>query len=400
MIRSTLMRHIRETLFYPETGLIYDYVTSREHGRRFAHLPCAAEVAADLPNPCGWGTGMEDCALNAGTVLDTLWRVAPDPDFAERLVEGIARCITLHGRPGFVARGFSVRAPERCYSNSSRDQLTLAVYGLWRILHSYQGISPEFRGRVADMLRCIAEDCRTHITESNHFNLLRLDGCEALVSRLWECEDHEALRLPMVYAAAFEATGDRGWLAEAERFLEPGLVQTETMKNRSSWWDLPTVQMQLSLLLLRECGSFSAFSERFDAVIERVADFALICFDSALQEASMFSGDWGVPNENWRNLPLRLHSDSLSDNGFCAAWQGRFYATPIFPERYNTPNTLLRRLGCWLAIASAGGRSLPEPLRRRLQILLNGIDFSRSCGDGPVKLLHGLAMLDSLEHQT
>lgn len=114
MIQNDILRQVRETLYCPETGLIYDYVTSREPAQRFAHLPCRAEVEANLPNPCGWGTGMEDCAINAGTMLDTLWRIDGDPLWAARLVDGMERCITLHGRNGFVARGFSVRAPEVC----------------------------------------------------------------------------------------------------------------------------------------------------------------------------------------------------------------------------------------------------------------------------------------------
>ena len=99
MIQNDILRQVRETLYCPETGLIYDYVTSREPAQRFAHLPCRAEVEANLPNPCGWGTGMEDCAINAGTMLDTLWRIDGDPLWAARLVDGMERCITLHGSP-------------------------------------------------------------------------------------------------------------------------------------------------------------------------------------------------------------------------------------------------------------------------------------------------------------
>ncbi len=390
MIQNAILRQIRETLFCPETGLIYDYVTSRDPARRFAHLPCRAEVEANLPNPCGWGTGMEDCAINAGTLLDTLWRIGGDPLWAAHLVDGLERCITLHGRDGFVARGFSVRAPEMCYSNSSRDQLTLAVYGLWRVLRFFPAVPDSTREKAAGLLRLIAADCRAHVTRENHFNLLRLDGREALVSKMWECDDHEALRLPMVYAAAFAATGEREWFEEAKRFLAPGIEQSCRMRNRDSWWDLPIAQMQFSLLLLRECGFFPEAEAKLDQLLAGTGVFGVEHLAATLSEAEQFPGTWGTLNENWRRCRFSLHQDSISDNGFCVAWQGSLYATPVFPLSYLVPNTLLRRLGCSLAIMAAGHQVLPDELRHRLEKVLSKIDFSRCGGDGTVKLLHGL----------
>lgn len=39
--RIAACRHYLETeLFVPETGLIYDYRSSREHTHRFDHVPC------------------------------------------------------------------------------------------------------------------------------------------------------------------------------------------------------------------------------------------------------------------------------------------------------------------------------------------------------------------------
>ena len=60
---------IREQLFDPRTNLFYDYTTSHDRAQKFRYLPAPEEVAADFPNPCGWGTGMEDCMLNAGSAL-------------------------------------------------------------------------------------------------------------------------------------------------------------------------------------------------------------------------------------------------------------------------------------------------------------------------------------------
>ena len=49
------------TRFYrPETHLFYDYLSSYEPGKELGHLPTAAEVQRQFPNPCGYSTGMED----------------------------------------------------------------------------------------------------------------------------------------------------------------------------------------------------------------------------------------------------------------------------------------------------------------------------------------------------
>ena len=65
-------RQIHDILFHPGTGMVYDYVTSHDPNHRFDHLPSPEEIAAGFPNPCGWSTGMEDCALNGGILLDLM----------------------------------------------------------------------------------------------------------------------------------------------------------------------------------------------------------------------------------------------------------------------------------------------------------------------------------------
>lgn len=209
---NALWHHIRNNLFSPETNLIYDCRTSPDPAQRFAFLPTPEEIAVDFPNPCGWSTGMEDCMLNAGSVLDTLAleRESGETDevFAGRILDGIFRCTTVHGRPGFVARGLSPYDGRSCYSNSSRDQFSLAVYGVWRYWRAFRNAPAANREQARNILRSIAEFCEARVTPENNYDLGRLDGGRALVSKMWESAAHEALRLPMIYAAAFEATGE------------------------------------------------------------------------------------------------------------------------------------------------------------------------------------------------
>ena len=118
-------RQIHDILFHPGTGMVYDYVTSHDPNHRFDHLPSPEEIAAGFPNPCGWSTGMEDCALNGGILLDLMrFRGWENSVFAAKIAEGVIRCGTVHGQDGFIARGISPHDGKSCYSNSSRDQFT------------------------------------------------------------------------------------------------------------------------------------------------------------------------------------------------------------------------------------------------------------------------------------
>ena len=197
-------RQIHDILFHPGTGMVYDYVTSHDPNHRFDHLPSPEEIAAGFPNPCGWSTGMEDCALNGGILLDLMrFRGWENSVFAAKIAEGVIRCGTVHGQDGFIARGISPHDGKSCYSNSSRDQFTLAVYGMWRFLKGC-AISGILRENGIRFLRSVANYCERTITPEHRYNLLRLDGHQAVVSSLWDCDPHEAMRLPMIYGIAWD----------------------------------------------------------------------------------------------------------------------------------------------------------------------------------------------------
>ena len=272
----TIWNGIKEQLFDSRVNLFYDYVTSHDREQRFAHLPCAQEIEVDFPNPCGCGTGMEDCMLNAGSVLDILCKLFPDPEFIAKIVKGIALCCEGHHRSGFVARGFSLPPESRCYSNTSRDQLTLAVYGLWRVIHSSKDISTELREEASRLIELIACDCRKHIIPETRYNLLRLDGKPALASEMWNCYDHEALRLPMVYIAAFEATGKGFYLDWAHEYLPVALEKTLSSKEQHFWWHLPITQMQLSILLIAESECVSEYMTMLSLAMEKLSAVAAL----------------------------------------------------------------------------------------------------------------------------
>lgn len=208
------------TNFYsPETNLFYDFLESLEFGKTLDHLPTPEEIDALYPHACGYGTGMEDCAISGGVILDALIdryaneealgsssdSLAKIKEQAELVFDGLELLATVSNSPGFVARGVSPKAPGRCYINSSRDQVThldLAVWNYWRS----PLISEQNRERAANVLYAIADRMTRNVIPENDFDFLCSDGsrCRVGISRMKNVEDHEAARITAIYAAAWD----------------------------------------------------------------------------------------------------------------------------------------------------------------------------------------------------
>jgi len=120
-----------EKFIDPDTGVLYDNSLGR------AELPSRDQVLDDVPNQCGWTSGFEDAALNAGFLLpdviqlaqqtgDEKWQTA-----AARLADLLLKLVTVSDTPGFVARGV---LPDGVtyYRDSSTDQYTMA----FRAMHA------------------------------------------------------------------------------------------------------------------------------------------------------------------------------------------------------------------------------------------------------------------------
>ena len=63
---------VMSRFYYPETKLIYDYVSGKYGDRGLKHLPTLDEIKQNKPNVAGWQSGMEDCVLNGGSMLEAI----------------------------------------------------------------------------------------------------------------------------------------------------------------------------------------------------------------------------------------------------------------------------------------------------------------------------------------
>jgi len=241
--------------YHPGTKLFYDYLSSYEPGRELAHLPTAAEVARQHPNPYGYGTGMEDCMISAGVMLQMIvdrYAVTGEEmlrERAESVFQGIRLCATAHGVPGFLARGVCPEDLKSTYIATSRDQYTHAVHGLWLYFHSPL-CQPATKQAIGEILSAIADRMTRNVTPENDYDSLRADGSRDPrgISRMWNVKGHEAARLPMIYAAAWDTTGKREYHDRYRLYLEPAIKQSFVVEQWQPTYAL--LQMQDSLELL------------------------------------------------------------------------------------------------------------------------------------------------------
>lgn len=250
--------------FCPKTNLLYEFCID-EDSDAWHHLPKPEQIRKNIPNPCGWGTGMEDSVMNGHMALDALmwaregseeWDPKP---LTDRLWEGLFHC---RMPDGFVARSLSPEDGESHYIESSRDQYTHWVAAGVRYYRSALCTDEQNR-RIREGIVAIAERCERQVTAENGFELLREDGSAGKVCRMWgELGIHEWCRLPMIYLAAWHVTGDEKW---KRKYLP---LREEMARYFTD--DLPPyrtycyLQMQYALFTIYRLDGDEAFRERLE----------------------------------------------------------------------------------------------------------------------------------------
>ena len=313
------------TNFYsPETKLFYDFLESLEPGKTLDHLPTPEEVKSLDPNPCGYGTAMEDCAISGGVILEALidryaGEEARGADAAELariksqakdVYDGLELLATVSGSPGFVARGVSPKAPGVCYINSSRDQVTHLTLAVWEYFRSPLA-DEETRGRAAAILFAVADRMTRNVTPENDYDFLCSDGshCRIGICRMADVEDHEAARLTAIYAVAWDAAKRLG-NAEKEseywerwRAIAPETVaqSAHIMENEDLLRRMPAyayLQMQESLSVLYRLEPEANLKEKLAATMKFIAGRVASRQEGALKKLK--SRDLTAVAPNWR----------------------------------------------------------------------------------------------------
>lgn len=308
--------------YLPNVQTFADYLSSYEPGREQAHLPTAEEVRRQYPNPCGYGSGMEDGAILGGAMLSTLCdRFAATREEALHaraadVFAGLRRCATVHGVRGFVARNVCPEDGRSVYINSSRDQVTHFVHGLWRYYHSPMA-NEAAKQEIRNLLSEVADRMIAYVTPENDYDFCRADGkrCPLGICRMWEVQAHEAARLPMIYAAAWDVKRDERYRTKWRQYVADAVEQSASPGQQKPAYAL--LQMQISLEVLHalepEAHLKAMILERMRNVRElgarRLAAVISKLAQKTPEEMRMVGPDWrqaavwkdqkGYPNPQW-----------------------------------------------------------------------------------------------------
>lgn len=295
--------------YLPKVQTFGDYLSSYEAGKEQAHLPTAEEVKRQYPNPCGYSTGMEDGAILGGAMLSVLcdrFAVTKDESLrakAEDICSGLLRCATVHGVPGFVARNVCPEDGKSVYINSSRDQVTHFVHGLWQYHHS--PLSPEAtRKQIQAVLASVADRMIAFVTPENDFDFCRADGqrCPLGICRMWNVQPHEAARLPMIYAAAWDVTGEQRFREQWRRYVADAIQQSASPGEQKPAYAL--LQMQCSLEALHQLEPDPALKATIHATMLKVRELAAKRFSSVLEKlATKTPEQMQMLGPDWRHVP-------------------------------------------------------------------------------------------------
>ena len=308
-------------LLHPGTDQLYDFPV-----KDVAECPLPEEAERSWPNPCGYSTGTEDAMIHAGTLLDAcLCRYERERDaeaeaVAHRIVAGMLRCAFSVTSEGFLPRSVMPADGKSHYIDSSRDQYTLFVFGAFRYLHSSICTLAE-RKELTRALTGIAERARRNVIPENHYDLLREDGGPTLNCVMWgdTLGNHEYCRLPMIYLAAWDASGEEHWLQMYRAIREEAYQKSLPMQD---YWHLYTLQqMQVALYVCREGDSDAGWYEKYDNLMNAVSEYVLDevrKLEPKLENMRVM----GDEHYDFRKLPLKRR--------MIAVWEGLPDLFPIY----------------------------------------------------------------------
>lgn len=360
--------------FQKDVNTFADYLSSYEKGKELAHLPTADEVRRQYPNPCGYSTGMEDGMILGGAMLSILadkYAVTADETLkadAAKVYQGMHLAATVHGVPGYVARNVCPEDRKSVYINSSRDQYTHFVHGLWKYYHSPLADEAAKAG-VRELLAAVAERMIQFVTPANDYDFCRADGqrCPLGICRMWNVQAHEAARLPMIYAAAWDVTRNERYRDEWRKYAAPAVAQSATPDANKPAYAL--LQMQCSLEVLHALEPDAALKTQMETVMRHVADLAAKRTAKVWEEIRKKPAEaMQVTGPDWRHVPV---------------WKNqKGYPNPQWGP-YREIWHLTREAGeSAIVPLMMDGEKIPAPQVELMQTIIQAFDYRRnsSCG--------------------
>lgn len=153
------------------------------------------------------------------------------------------------------------------YINSSIDQYTLFIFGAHRYINS-DICTNEEKKNLSRILEGFAKRAEKNVTKENCYDMLRDDCGKSLSTTFWgeNLGNHEYLRLPMIYLAAWEASGNECWLEAYRKIRSEAYEKSLPM---GSYWHLYTLQqMQVSVRLCYDADPDKRLTKEAEELFE------------------------------------------------------------------------------------------------------------------------------------
>lgn len=380
---------IWNNFFCEKTELIYDYLVHDCNDKLTGHLPSTDEIARQIPNPCGWGTGMEDSVLSAGSMMDAVvarYNVTGNSNMkalADILFRGMMRCVVDIDN-GFIARSVSPADGKSFYFDTSRDQYTHWIYGALRLYNS-DLCTEKQRKDITDVLTAVAMRLENNVTDENQYNMLRFDGKTSIAGKMWgELGAHEYLRLPFFFISAWYVTNNKHWhdlyMKYRDKAFEKSLLFNAQSYGQRCY---PVLQMQYSLRALFEMDPDFRFREKCLALMKRIADNYILFAPSESKHlcSNTLTDFMYYQYKPWNKVKM-LYLGIIGDRAYFNPGQSELYENRGFYA--------IRNVGEAVSIlALCPNRHVGDEQFEALQNLSSAIDYSRHCSYAPMLLACG-----------
>lgn len=381
-------KFIEKYFFNKNTCLIYDFKTNKYRNAWF-HLPKPHDINNDYPNPCGWGTGMEDSVLNTGTAMDALvadYNVTENKNLkqiADKLFKGLMLCANCGKSKGFIARAVSPEDAISHYTDTSRDQYTHWVYAAVRFYDSPL-CDEQQKEDIRRVLVALAERCEQNVTEENDYNILRDDGKKSLVGKMYgEVYPHEYLRLPMFYLAAYHVSNDEHWKELCNEICDEALEKTKP-HNPELGRGYITLQLQYSLRMMYDLSVDKKFKEEVISLMQAYADYCeKIAIDKGVNMINnVDKKEWNFHYKAWNKV------ENMYDGG---VFEEKRYLNPNQSEfEENKAFYPIREVGEYASVAAlCPKKRINEEVLEVLEKLANKIDYKNHYTYAPLLLVSG-----------
>ena len=339
-----------DRLFDERTCMFYNYLTGEELDAATRCLPEPEMIRLLIPNPGGYGTGMEDCMLNAGLMMDAViarYEATGDTrmrEFAQKIFYGMELDASVSPQKGFLPRGVSPADCKSHYIDTSRDQYTNWWYAAYRLYFSPLAGETQ-RESIRSLLTGMAEKMESEVIPENGWSFLREDGKAGFVGQMWGgVRPHEALRLPMLYLLTWKTTGETHWRDAYLRYRDEALESTLRFVPLSGA-SYVGLQLQYSVRLVYDLDDDPSVRENCLSFMQKMAGpYGEMAAKQAEALMTPEGAQWlRIPYTSWEKSKFR----------YAGCWGGKGYFVPEPSDvREHQAYYPLRAVGEGIAVAA------------------------------------------------